>query len=113
MSELWAQPKMRYNMGLSNRHPIALRQQARASAWTEVDDEATQGTDLPATATVDAQVVLAAIAKLPTKHRVVLALFAIEGLSHSEIDDILGVPEGTVWSLLHNARKSVVENLSN
>ncbi len=91
---------------------IAIRQRTRAGAWTEIDDETTQGADLPATATVDARLALSAIAKLPTKHRVVLALFAIDGLTHKEIADILGVPEGTVWSRLHNARKSVMEELS-
>ena len=36
---------------------------------------------------------------------VVLSLFAVEGLRHREIAEILGVPEGTVWSRLHQARR--------
>jgi RNA polymerase sigma-70 factor (ECF subfamily) len=47
----------------------------------------------------------AAMAELPAEQRAVLALFSIEGLRHGEIAEILGVPEGTVWSRLHAARK--------
>jgi RNA polymerase sigma-70 factor (ECF subfamily) len=51
----------------------------------------------------------AAVARLPAEPRAVLSLFAIEGLSHREIADILGVPEGTVWSRLHAARRALLE----
>ncbi|MEI6226661.1 MAG: RNA polymerase sigma factor [Deltaproteobacteria bacterium] len=54
----------------------------------------------------------AAMARLPAEPRAVLSLFAIEGLSHREIADILGIPEGTVWSRLHAARRMLVESLS-
>jgi DNA-directed RNA polymerase specialized sigma24 family protein len=37
----------------------------------------------------------------------VLALFAVDGLRHQEIAEVLGVAEGTVWSRLHAARKSL------
>jgi RNA polymerase sigma-70 factor (ECF subfamily) len=47
----------------------------------------------------------AAMELLSVDHRTVLALFAIDGLGHREIAAILGVPEGTVWSRLHLARK--------
>jgi len=48
---------------------------------------------------------LDALARLPEEHRVVLSLFAVEGLDHAQIAEIVGVPAGTVWSRLHNARK--------
>jgi RNA polymerase sigma-70 factor (ECF subfamily) len=48
-----------------------------------------------------------AVEQLPLEHRTVLALFAVDGLSHKEIAAILGVPEGTVWSRLHGARKKL------
>lgn len=48
---------------------------------------------------------LDALARLPEEHRVVLSLFAVEGLDHAQIAEIVGVPPGTVWSRLHNARK--------
>jgi RNA polymerase sigma-70 factor (ECF subfamily) len=46
-----------------------------------------------------------AMDQLSLEHRTVLALFAIDGLGHREIAASLGVPEGTVWSRLHLARK--------
>lgn len=46
-----------------------------------------------------------ALTTLSLEHRTVLSLFAVEGLSHQEIAQILGIPEGTVWSRLHLARK--------
>jgi RNA polymerase sigma-70 factor (ECF subfamily) len=49
--------------------------------------------------------VRAAMDKLPIEQRAVLALFAVEGLGHAMIAEILGIPEGTVWSRLHQARK--------
>lgn len=48
---------------------------------------------------------LEALAQLPEEHQVVLSLFAVEGLDHAQIAEIVGVPAGTVWSRLHNARK--------
>lgn len=52
-----------------------------------------------------------ALSTLSADYRTVIALFAVEGLSHSEIAEILGVPEGTVWSRLHLARKRLAEKL--
>lgn len=52
-----------------------------------------------------------ALATLPDEQRVVLSLFAVEGLAHAEIAEVLGVPEGTVWSRLHHARKRLKEAL--
>lgn len=40
-----------------------------------------------------------------------LSLFALEGLSHREIAEVLGVPEGTVWSRLQAARKRLAAAL--
>jgi RNA polymerase sigma-70 factor, ECF subfamily len=42
--------------------------------------------------------------RLSLDHQMVLSLFAVDGLTHREIADILAVPEGTVWSRLHHAR---------
>ncbi|HXU73293.1 MAG TPA: sigma-70 family RNA polymerase sigma factor [Polyangia bacterium] len=53
-----------------------------------------------------------AVEQLSLEHRTVLALFAVEDLSHREIADILGIPEGTVWSRLHLARKRLAALLA-
>lgn len=51
--------------------------------------------------------------KLPEKARLVLKLFAIEGLSHQEISESLGISVGTSKSQLNRARKLLKESLSN
>ena len=48
-----------------------------------------------------------AMEKLSLEHRMVLSLFAVDELSHKEIAGLLAVPEGTVWSRLAAARKSL------
>ncbi|WP_426749675.1 RNA polymerase sigma factor [Myxococcus sp. Y35] len=53
----------------------------------------------------------AAMSTLSLEHRTVLSLFAVEGLSHAQIASVLGIPEGTVWSRLHLARKRLAAAL--
>jgi RNA polymerase sigma-70 factor (ECF subfamily) len=50
---------------------------------------------------------LRAMEALNAEQRAVLALFAVDGMKHDEIAAVLGVPEGTVWSRLHLARKKL------
>ncbi len=52
-----------------------------------------------------------ALSRLTADHRTVLALFSLDGLSHREIAETLGIPEGTVWSRLHLARKKLAAEL--
>lgn len=60
----------------------------------------------------EARRIAAAMDRLSVEHRAVLSLFALEGLSHREIADILGVPEGTIWSRLSIARKRLIGELN-
>lgn len=53
-----------------------------------------------------------ALQKLSIKHRTVITLFEIDGLSHSEIADIVGCSEGTVRSRLHYAKQFLQGELS-
>lgn len=46
-----------------------------------------------------------AMHKLSIKHRTVITLFEIDGLSHAEIAEIVGCSEGTVRSRLHYAKQ--------
>ena len=55
--------------------------------------------------------VRAALASLPPKHRAVLALRELEGLSYEEIAQATGIPPGTVMSRLHHARRLLAEKL--
>ncbi len=53
-----------------------------------------------------------ALDALPAEQRLVVALFAVDGLRHTEIAEILGIPEGTVWSRLHQGRKAIAAKLT-
>ena len=48
-----------------------------------------------------------AMQKLSPKHRTVVVLFEIEGLSHQEIADVVGCSVGTVRSRLHYAKQQL------
>ena len=52
-----------------------------------------------------------AIAELSPDHRAVIVLREIEGLSYSEISDLIGCSKGTVMSRLHHARKKLQKSL--
>lgn len=57
-----------------------------------------------------------ALRRMPEKHRLVLTLFYLEGLSVAEISEALAVSEGTVKSRLFHAReqmKKLVNSMSN
>jgi RNA polymerase sigma-70 factor, ECF subfamily len=48
---------------------------------------------------------LGALAQIPEQHREVVLLHDLEGWKHREIAERLGLPEGTVRSHLHHARR--------
>jgi len=47
----------------------------------------------------------AALAELPARRRTAVVLFDVEGYSHGEIAEMLGIPEGTVRSEVFHARR--------
>lgn len=53
-----------------------------------------------------ALVVQRALGRLPYKQRTVLVLYEMEGLSGKEIAESLSIPQATVWTRLHHARKA-------
>lgn len=53
------------------------------------------------------------IAALPDRQRAVIVLHDVEGYTHGEIGDMLGIPEGTARSDLHHARVALRRALSN
>ena len=46
-----------------------------------------------------------ALAELPERRRIAVVLFDVEGYSHAEIAEVLGIPEGTVRSEVFHARR--------
>ncbi|MGZ3764615.1 MAG: RNA polymerase sigma factor [Mucilaginibacter sp.] len=50
---------------------------------------------------------LAMVQKLPNAYRTVFNLFAVEGYSHEEIGELLGISSGTSKSNLHKARQKL------
>ncbi len=63
----------------------------------------------PLEAREEAEAVRRTLLELQPIHRLVLTLFAVEGLSHKEIAAVLECPEGTVWSRLHQAKRAFGE----
>lgn len=84
---------------------IAVRTALRVAGRTRVHEPLAEEPAAPTADLETSRRLRSAMAELPAEQRAVLALFSIEGLRHGEIADILGIPEGTVWSRLHAARK--------
>jgi len=73
-----------------------------------LDPNATAGGPRPDVQTEQralAQRLREALAELPERRRVAVVLFDVEGYSHAEIAEILGVAEGTVRSDVFHARR--------
>ena len=51
----------------------------------------------------------AGLEQISEAHRQILVLREIEELSYEEIDEIIGVPKGTVMSRLFHARRKLLE----
>ena len=92
------------------RAAIRVRARRRPAADVHAVDPPARGPD-PVLAGELAERLAAAMDRLPAEHRVVISLFAVDELPHAQIAEILGVPEGTVWSRLHAARKRLAAAL--
>lgn len=98
---------------------IAVRAAARVSDRARrraapLPEELAVGTDEPPEALTQregAARILAAMAQLPATQRAVLALAALDDLPQTEIAVVLGLPSGTVYSRLHQARERMREAL--
>ena len=53
-----------------------------------------------------------ALAELPERRRMAVVLFDVEGYTHAEIGQILGIPEGTARSEVFHARRTLRTLLS-
>ena len=96
------------------RSALARRARSRRHAGLELStatEDPRPGVEASVAARLEAQRLATAMGRLSADHRAVLSLFAVDGLSHSEIAQVLGIKEGTVWSRLHLARKKLTELL--
>jgi RNA polymerase sigma-70 factor (ECF subfamily) len=93
------------------RRPDLLRDGDSVERTLEVSGpSAVSAEDVVVSDTFEA-VVSEALAALPAKHRAVVTLVDIQGLSYQEAADALGVPRGTVMSRLHRARGRIRSRL--
>ena len=53
-----------------------------------------------------------AVSRLPSKQKRIFLLKIVEGFKHREISELLGIPKGTVKSILHKAVKQIQKELS-
>jgi RNA polymerase sigma-70 factor (ECF subfamily) len=94
------------------RRPVLLRDgEAVEGTLERVGPSAPSAEEVVVDATFE-HAVSAALAELPEKHRQVVTLVDIQGLSYQEAADALGVPRGTVMSRLHRARTTVRARLA-
>lgn len=81
--------------------------------FTPVDTAPLKATDKNlALETMQAEYLLGEIEKLPNTHRSVFCLYEIDGYSHREIGDMLGISESTSRSYLTRAKSLFRKNLS-
>ena len=83
---------------------IAVRESVRQARAGDIASEAVDGPapDVDLANSVD---VRAALALLTPEHRAVLVLRDMDGLGEAEVAALLRIPEGTVKSRLHRARR--------
>jgi RNA polymerase sigma-70 factor (ECF subfamily) len=95
------------------RAALAVRSRRRPAAPLDDDvPDAAPGPDRAAEGRIEAARLARAMDRVGAEHRTILSLFAVDGLRHAEIAEVLGVPEGTVWSRLHAARRALAGELA-
>jgi len=87
------------------------RKKAVLPKFIDVDDAHQVSTNETISAQLSAEELLALVQKLPTGYRMIFNLYAIDGLSHKEIANSLGITEGTSKSQLSKARLTLQKML--
>jgi RNA polymerase sigma factor (sigma-70 family) len=78
-----------------------------------ISDAEDQPFDAEILSGLSAQDILKLVQQLPPSYRLAFNLYAIEGYSHPEISEMIGISEGTSKSNLFKARKRLVEMMEN
>lgn len=87
-----------------NESLMHLRKNKRASMMVNIDEAYSQAFDEEAISMLAAEDLLRLIQELPEGYRQVFNLYAIEGYSHKEVAEQLGINENTSKSQLSRAR---------
>jgi len=82
-----------------------LRKEKRQPDIINVDDAHDIASEPFHFSSIDSRQILAQIQKLPTGYRTVINLYIIEGYSHKEIGELLGISESTSKTQLFKARQ--------
>ncbi|GAA4468574.1 sigma-70 family RNA polymerase sigma factor [Nibrella saemangeumensis] len=86
----------------------------RTKAWRQevsIDDSIEEPDYQWADEALHAEELLRLVSQLPDGYRTVFNLYAIEGYSHAEIAEMLGITESTSKSQLHRARALLQQNV--
>jgi len=92
---------------ISQRHMVKKRSKNKVLKGESDDSQ-----ELNENSLISATQIHQAINNLPLMHRTILSLICFAGLSHQQVAEILDVPIGTVWSRLHQARKTLADDIS-
>jgi RNA polymerase sigma-70 factor (ECF subfamily) len=103
--------QMAYRLAL-NRWRAAARARRRDTSWLEMYGEAQTNAESIVAQREMKRRLREEIARLPSKLRAVLILNAVEELDTRDIAGVLHIPEGTVRSRLHLARKALLKVFS-
>ncbi len=88
-------------LNLLRREKLRTHEQIPVSASAESDPER------EASRRMRREEILEALEELPEMQRTAVALFDLEGYSHAEIADVLGIAEGTSRAHLHHGRRAL------
>jgi RNA polymerase sigma-70 factor (ECF subfamily) len=88
-----------------HHHRSFARRRALVQAAAREVPESTPGPLDQAQRREHAELIRACVAELPLEQREAFVLYELECLEGRAIAELLGVPENTVWSRLHHARK--------
>ena len=94
-----------------NRRRANLRSRARDATWLRAGRPQVVDGSGVAERHMELGRLRESVARLPRKLRDALLLTAVGGLSSAEAGDVLGVPEGTVRSRVHTARRRLLGEL--
>ncbi|MDT8436890.1 MAG: RNA polymerase sigma factor [Gemmatimonadota bacterium] len=93
---------------------LNLRRHEKLRTHEEIPESAAGGLTDPARhleRELTREKVLAALAELPEMQRLAVALFDLEGYSHGEVAEILGIAEGTSRAHVHHGRRALRKRL--